>query len=59
MRFSVWGLVLSVSAFATPLTWEKLIASAENDPVLQASGKKQSAIAHRSGTKLWDDLELE
>ena len=59
MRFSVWGLILSVSAFATPLTWEKLIASAENDPVLQASGKKQSAIAHRSGTKLWDYLELE
>ena len=51
--------IFSVCAFAETLTWDKLIASAEEDPVLQASQKKQNSISARSGTKLWDELEFE
>lgn len=51
--------VFATGALATPLTWDALIASVENDPVLEASKKKQSAIGSRSGVKLWDDLEFE
>ena len=50
--------IFSVCAFAETLTWDKLIASAEEDPVLQASQKKQNSISARSGTKLWDELEF-
>lgn len=51
--------IFAAAAFAEPLTWNALIASAENDPVLQASRKKLGVVGERSGTKLWSDLELE
>lgn len=50
---------LAAACLAEPLTWKSLIASAENDPVLQSSRKKLGVIGERSGTKLWSDLELE
>lgn len=51
--------IFAVTVLAEPLTWDVLVSSAENDPVLQASQKKMAAIGERSGTKLWNDLELE
>lgn len=51
--------VLAACAMAEPLTWDKLVQSAVEDPVLQASSKKESAITNRSGLKLWDDLQFE
>lgn len=59
MKPLVWFGILAAGAWASPLTWEALLQSAEEDPVLQASQKKESAISGHSGTKLWDDLEFE
>ena len=54
-----WCGILVACAVAEPLTWDKLVASADEDPVIQASQKKQTAIGGRSCTRLWDDLEFE
>jgi hypothetical protein len=43
---------------AEPLTWNRLLSSVDEDPALKASAGKQSALGNRSGTKLWNDLEL-
>lgn len=51
--------ILAAGVLAEPLTWNALVASVEKDPVLQASQRKLTAIGERSGTKLWNDLELE
>ncbi len=51
--------IFAACALAEPLTWNSLVASIKKDPVLQASQKKLTAIGERSGTKLWNDLELE
>lgn len=59
MKTLVWCGILAACAVAEPLTWDKLVASADEDPVIQASQKKQTAIGDRSGTRLWDDLEFE
>ena len=50
--------LLALTVGAEPLTWEKLIASTNEDPVLQAASRKESVIKDRSSTKLWDEMEL-
>ena len=59
MKTLAWCGILVACAVAEPLTWDKLVASADEDPVIQASQKKQTAIGSRSCTRLWDDLEFE
>ena len=59
MKTLAWCGILVACAVAEPLTWDKLVASADEDPVIQASQKKQTAIGGRSCTRLWDDLEFE
>jgi hypothetical protein len=51
------GLV-ALTVGAEPLTWEKLIASTNEDPVLKAVSRKESVIKERSSTKLWDEMQL-
>lgn len=43
---------------ATPLTWQMLIASVDNDPALQTAGKRVALLKGGPETKLWDDLEF-
>ena len=59
MKFAIalCGLIAVVVA-AEPLTWEKLIASTNEDPVLKAVSRKESVIKERSSTKLWDEMQL-
>ncbi len=59
MKTLAWCGILVACAVAEPLTWDKLVASADEDPVIQASQKKQTAIGSRSCARLWDDLEFE
>ncbi len=59
MKSLFWCGILAAGVLAEPLTWNALVASVEKDPVLQASQRKLTAIGERSGTKLWNDLELE
>lgn len=59
MKALVFCGIIASSVLAEPLTWNALVSSVENDPVLQASQKKMTAIGERSGTKLWNDLEFE
>ena len=59
MKTLAWCGILVACAVAEPLTWDKLVASADEDPVIQASQKKQTAIGGRSCTRRWDDLEFE
>ena len=59
MKTLAWCGILVACAVAEPLTWDKLVASADEDSVIQASQKKQTAIGGRSCTRLWDDLEFE
>ncbi|MCK9182553.1 MAG: hypothetical protein M0P13_06720 [Fibrobacteraceae bacterium] len=54
-----WCSVLVVCAAAEPLTWERLISSVDEDPVLKAASQRQTAISNRTGTKLWENLELD
>lgn len=51
--------ILAAGISARPLTWDALVAGVEDDPGLKASQQKLSAISGQSGTKLWDNLELE
>lgn len=59
MKVLFWCGILSVGVFAKPLTWDALVASAEDDPGLKASQQKLSALDGHSGTSLLDDLEFE
>lgn len=51
-------LFLTAFSFASSLTWERLIASANDDPVLQAAERRTSVLDNGASTKLWDNLEF-
>ncbi len=50
--------LLSAAVFAGPLTWDKLVESAKNDPRYEAAQKRSEATSGERNTKLWDKLEL-
>ena len=50
--------LLSAAVFAGPLTWDRLIQSAQSDPRYEAAQKRSEATASSRSTKLWDKLEL-
>lgn len=50
--------LLSAAVFAGPLTWDRLIQSAQSDPRYEAAQKRSEATASGRSTKLWDKLEL-
>ena len=52
------SLALSAAAIASPLTWERLVESAKDDPKYQAAEKRSEATATDRNLKLWDKLEL-
>ncbi len=59
MKFlTVLSVALSTAAFAAPLTWEQLVKSVDEDPVLQASQKRSEVSAGERPLKLWDNVEL-
>ncbi|NLB63214.1 MAG: hypothetical protein GX801_03795 [Fibrobacter sp.] len=51
-------LFFSSLAWSVPLTWENLLASALNDPSMEASEKKMQLLSTGPTPKLWSDLEL-
>ena len=51
-------LALSAAAIASPLTWERLIGSAKDDPRYDAAQKRAEATATERNLKLWDKIEL-
>ena len=57
-RIAVLPAMLAVAVFAEPLTWEKLVESAKNDPRYEAAQKRSEATSGERNTKLWDKLEL-
>jgi len=52
------SLALSAAAIASPLTWERLVESAKDDPKYQAAEKRSEAMSANRNLKLWDKLEL-
>ena len=50
--------LLSAAVFAGPLTWDRLIQSAQSDPRYEAAQKRSEATSGERNTKLWDKLEL-
>lgn len=57
-KFGLATLALSAAAFASPLTWERLIQSVDEDPRYQASQKRAEMTSSGRSTKLWDKMEL-
>ena len=57
-RIAVLPARLAAAVFAEPLTWEKLVESAKNDPRYEAAQKRSEATSGERNTKLWDKLEL-
>ena len=57
-RIAVLPAMLAAAVFAEPLTWEKLVESAKNDPRYEAAQKRSEATSGERNTKLWDKLEL-
>ena len=58
LDISILGLIVAGSAIAEPLTWNLLMTSATNDPVLQASQKRSELVKSDRPTKLWDNMEF-
>ena len=52
------SLALSAAAIASPLTWDRLVNSAKNDPRYDAAQKRAEATATDRNLKLWDKIEL-
>ena len=50
--------LLSAAVFAGPLTWDRLIQSAQSVPRYEAAQKRSEATSGERNTKLWDKLEL-
>ncbi len=50
--------LLSAAVFAGPLTWDRLVQSAQSDPRYEAAQKRSEATASGRSTKLWGKLEL-
>lgn len=57
-KFGLATLALSAAAFASPLTWDKLIKSVDDDPRYQTAQKRAEMTSTGRSTKLWDKLEL-
>ena len=57
-RIAAIPAILSVAVFAGPLTWDRLVQSAQSDPRYEAAQKRSEATASGRSTKLWDKLEL-
>ena len=57
-RIAVLPAMLAAAVFAEPITWEKLVESAKNDPRYEAAQKRSEATSGERNTKLWDKLEL-
>lgn len=57
-RIAVLPAMLAAAVFAEPLTWDKLVESAKNDPRYEAAQKRSEATSGERNTKLWDKLEL-
>ena len=57
-KFGLATLALSAAAFASPLTWEMLIQSVDNDPRYQTAQKRAEMTSSGRSTKLWDKMEL-
>lgn len=57
-RLAILAAAAVSVSFASPLTWEMLLGSVENDPVLQASQKRSEAASAGAPVKLWDNLEF-
>lgn len=55
--FLLFTLPLVQSLFASPLTWETLLKSADNDVRYQTATKRANITQSRN-TKLWDKVEL-
>ncbi len=55
---SCFAFILASFVFASPLTWETLIQSATEDPVLKAAENRVKSISSGPSTKLWKDLEF-
>ena len=55
---SLISLALTAAAIASPLTWERLVESAKDDPRYQAAEKRAEATATDRNLKLWDKIEL-
>lgn len=51
-------LFMTSTLMATPLTWDRLVKSADEDPVLKTANRRIGSISSGPTTKLWDDLEL-
>lgn len=59
MNKVILASLLMVSALmAAPLTWERLVKSSEEDPVLKAADRRVGSISSGPSLKLWDDLQL-
>lgn len=55
---SLISLAFTAAAIASPLTWERLVESAKDDPRYQAAEKRAEATATDRNLKLWDKIEL-
>lgn len=51
-------LMTSALMATTPLTWDRLVKSASDDPVIKTAERRISSISSGPTTKLWDDLEF-
>lgn len=57
-KFGLTTLALSAAVFASPLTWERLIQSVDEDPRFQTAQKRAEMTSSGRSTKLWDKMEL-
>jgi len=57
-RFVALPIMLSAALYAGPLTWDRLVQSAQNDPRFEAAQKRSEATSSPRNTKLWDKMEL-
>lgn len=56
--FAALPFALASAVLAAPLTWDRLVESAKQDPRYDAAQKRADATSVGKGTKLWDKLEL-
>lgn len=57
-RFVALPIMLSAALYAGPLTWDRLVQSAQTDPRFEAAQKRSEATSSPRNTKLWDKMEL-
>ena len=57
-RIVALPIMLSAALYAGPLTWDRLVQSAQSDPRFEAAQKRSEATSSPRNTKLWDKMEL-